>query len=71
MYNFTPDIDTAVIETKTVWAKLRQADDTMQQEAEEQGEGYQSYILSAINGKRRGGEWEIKKFLRHLEKGCY
>lgn len=71
MYNFTPEIDVAALETETVWARLKREDEMLRQEAAASNVKYQSYILSAVPHVRRGGEWEMQNFLLHLRKGCY
>ena len=70
MYNYTTPITLAVRGCRELWNELEVADQRMRSEAEATGHKYQSYILSPIPGKRRGGNWELENFIRHLEKGC-
>lgn len=71
MYNFTvPKLESSS-QCRTLWAKLKVDEERMRQEAERDGRQYQYYILTAVVGKRRGGDLEMKNFIEHLEKGCY
>lgn len=71
MYNFTTPTAEAASKCRALWAKLKVDEEKLRQETEKSNKQYQYYILTPIADKRRGGDWEMQNFIRHLEKGCY
>jgi hypothetical protein len=51
--------------------QFKKEDDDLRQVTEDSREGYLSFFLKPVVGKRGGTEAEIANFIRHIEKGCY
>ena len=71
MYNYTGPIEEAAEAIVARYQKLKNDDEELKRLAEMEQRGYQTYILKPIRGHRRGTDYEVDNFLKHLRRGCY
>jgi hypothetical protein len=71
MYNYTLRIREAREMCCRLYGKVKADDEKFRLFVSMEQRSYLNYILKPIPGVRRGTEYEVDNFLKHLEKGCY
>ena len=69
--NYIPDKTTLETELEAAYSTITEEEEVLAAEAAANGEGYLTYFLRPVTGKRRGTRSELDNMIRHIRKGCY